>query len=362
MKNRTATAIPPLVVFWFFLGALPGHAQEQRLQLWSIVERIRAADLVCAGRVEAVRPTATTTYIRGQRYRDLIADVSIDTVFVGEHETAMLSLVWKGWWPESGGYLYGGPPLAEYREGQRYLLFLRREAPAVFVPLDPFHKTELELAAAPAAGPLLPQADEVVRRRAIAAELAAWVRTLPDGFMSYEHVRWIAELLGKNAEPILQEFLHHSRPDVRVVSAEALVRLDLPVEPQVLLELLGNREYPYSVRGGAARLLGELRVAEARTLLESVAASDEHPQLRGDAFYALRELADRESVPVLVPLLDDPSEEIRFGAAGVLLAIATGKVIARDILKAHEAEIFSGLRSWAQGGLPPDVDRILQAY
>lgn len=356
MKSRFLTGALILL-----LPVNPAAAQEEPPKLYSLLSRIDRADVVCAGRVEAVRPTTTFIYPYAVRHRKILVDVTIDTVFKGQLDHDFLTLAFYRWAPESGGYAGSGPPRHTYREGRRYLLFLRRELPAVFVPLHPTRRTEIELVPIPAAKSLASEHDDASRRLAIAEEFMARLRMFPaQAYVGDNYVMWLEELLDTEAEPFLRELLDHPNSQLQVEAAETLVRRALPVSPQMLLNLLADQQKPYWARGRVARLLGELKIGQARILLERIALEETEMQLRQDALYALRELADLRSVPNLIQLLEDPSEDIRTWAVGVLLTIATGKVLALDIIQAHQVEIIPALKRWAEGGLPPNVERFLQ--
>jgi len=348
-----------------FALALPLCAEEDPPHLWSILWRIQHSEVVAAGRVEAVRQTNTYAYRGSTRYQDVVVDLSVDTVFYGELEGDFLSLVIRRIAPEpkrSGawGYLYTGPPLAEYRVGRRYLVFLRRELPEVFVPLDPVQLTEIELSYKFSLAPLSADADESARRQAIADELMQRLRTMTAEEVDYSSIAFIRELLNQDAEPLLRELLQHPQARFRINAAEWLHQLVLPVPPISLIAVLANPAESHWERASAARLLGTLQALEARPLLQQLALTAQETNLQEAALYGLRELEDPGDPRPLLPLLDHPDENIRYMAASLLLKAATGTVISIDVQRAYEGQIASALKTWAAGGPAPDLTRFLQ--
>ena len=353
------------LIFLLSAAALPLCAEEEPPQLWSILWRVQHSDLVAAGRVVAERPTNTYSLRGTTHYRDVVVDLSVDTVFFGQLQGDSLSLVIKRIAPDpkrSGpwGYLYAGPPLAEYSVGRRYLVFLRRELPEVFVPLDPVQMTEIALSENGSARSLPAEADDSARRQAIAEELMQRLRAITSGEIEYNTMGLLVELLNQDAEPLLRELLRHSQPWLRINAAEWLHQLGLPVPPETLLAVVANPDESHWARAGAARVLGTLQASEARPLFQHLALTAQESNVQEAALYGLRELDDPGDPRPLLPLLDHPDENIRYMAAGVFLKAATGTIISVDAHRAHESEVITALKGWAAGGPTPDLTRYLQ--
>jgi HEAT repeat protein len=106
--------------------------------------------------------------------------------------------------------------------------------------------------------------------------------------------------------------------------AENLERIGpLAVEP--LTELLGTEECRAQVL--AARILGNLRVREARPALCEAALRRQNPDLRAQATLALGKIGDPEDIPTMLEAAADESWPVRAQAANALEMIGASSTI-----------------------------------
>ncbi|HEY3176474.1 MAG TPA: HEAT repeat domain-containing protein [Candidatus Polarisedimenticolia bacterium] len=125
-------------------------------------------------------------------------------------------------------------------------------------------------------------------------------------------------------------------PQVRKYLIIALERLGSPEGGPAIIEALGDSDP--EVRLHAARALGTLGdVAGAAGPLTGL-LDDEDPAIRKVAIHALGRTHDPAAIPALLPLLEDPAEEIRWNAALALAVLGDGSgvgVISRMIDRSH---------------------------
>jgi len=129
-----------------------------------------------------------------------------------------------------GGFGYSGPPLADFRPGKRYLVFLRRARSGWEVAM-PVYAIEEELAAAPPRGSICDLLQAPLRQRyhELAEELedAALALPAPPPGMTGEATLYfpsVFDLLGGCAEPFYYRFLSSPSPEPR---SEASTWLEL---------------------------------------------------------------------------------------------------------------------------------------
>ena len=77
-----------------------------------------------------------------------VARVRIDRVFQGSRVEELQFTWFRYHTTTMGGMVYSGPPLADFRPHQRYLIFLKHKISAWVVPM-PLYALEIELAPVP---------------------------------------------------------------------------------------------------------------------------------------------------------------------------------------------------------------------
>ena len=109
-------------------------------------ERLRMSDLVVAGTIEDTRKAGSRT-VDGVNVTANGARLRADRVFEGSVRERELRFTWFAlrFNTTGEGYAYSGPPLAGFRPGHRYLVFLRRALSGWEVAM-PVYAIEVELA------------------------------------------------------------------------------------------------------------------------------------------------------------------------------------------------------------------------
>jgi hypothetical protein len=134
---------------------------------------LRISDLVVSGAIYKIIQAGNRT-VDGTRVTANLARLHVDRVFGGNCTERALRFTWfTPLFETTGkGFVYSGPPLADFRQGRRCLVFLRRARSRWEVAM-PVYAIEVELAAAPPPGSLRDLSQAPVRQRyqALAEEL-----------------------------------------------------------------------------------------------------------------------------------------------------------------------------------------------
>ena len=185
-------------------------------------ERLRISDLVVSGTIEET-VQAGNRIVDGTKVTANVARFRVDRVFQGNAAERELRITWFTlYWEMTGkGFAYSGPPLADFRPGKRYLVFLRRARPGWQVAM-PVYAIEVELAATPRHGLNcdLSQAPLWERYQELAEELEDYALSLPapPPGMTGEAASYfpsVFDLLGGCAEPFYNRFLSSPSPELR---------------------------------------------------------------------------------------------------------------------------------------------------
>jgi hypothetical protein len=198
-----------------------------------IRDRLRMSDLVVTGKIEDTLETGIRT-VDGTVVAAHIAQVRLDRVFQGNAAGEKLQFAWFSLHAATagGGFAYSGPPLADFRPGKRYLVFLKRARTGWEVAM-PVYAMQEELAAAPPNGALrdLSQAPLRQRYRELAEELenAALTQPVPPPGMTGEAASYFSsvfDLLAGCAEPFYRRFLSSPSAELRGAASSwlALIR------------------------------------------------------------------------------------------------------------------------------------------
>lgn len=338
-----------------FLG-ISAAGDDPPLAYLGLDQRLSYSDLVCSATIMDTSRTRETLAANSSVTRENLARADVDSVFKGQLTSAMITFRWYSWPAGPGGYVYAGPPLADLRSGRRYLLFLRGDDATGWRVTVPMYQLEIPLASQPAANAHF-RLDasgfaDADRNRQLAEELAAAARFVePQGDTAdvYSYFAWIAQLLGKQAIPVLRPFLESANTLLRYFAADRLAHLNDGAGRDILLAILMSQNLDSWMRANAAEDLGKVHARDALPDLEKFATDDPEPAVRDGALRGIGELGDPSSYGVLVRALDDPVEETRLLAAGVLEKIVYGKIYAGDIIKAHEEEIIAAWKAWSAG-------------
>jgi hypothetical protein len=185
-------------------------------------ERLRMSDLVVTGTIQETFRAGSRT-VEGTEVNAHAAHVRVDRVFQGNAAGDKFRFTWFTLhMPTTGrGFVYSGPPLADFRPGKRYLIFLKRTRSGWEVAM-PLYAIEEELTATPHRGALgdLSQVPLQQRYQEIAEELenAALAQPVPPPGMTGEAASYfpsIFDLRGGCAEPFYRRFLSSLDPQLR---------------------------------------------------------------------------------------------------------------------------------------------------
>jgi hypothetical protein len=185
-------------------------------------ERLRMSDLVVSGAIEGTIREGSRR-VDGTEVTTNVAHVRVDRVFQGKATGGMLRFTWFSLYmvTTGGGFAYSGPPLADFRPGKRYLIFLKRARSGWTVSM-PVYAIDAELAAAPPRGALrnLSQVPLQQQYQDLAEELEGAALALPASppEMTGEaatYFPWVFDLLGGCAEPFYRRFLSSPSRELR---------------------------------------------------------------------------------------------------------------------------------------------------
>ena len=187
------------------------------------------SDLVVSGTIEETFPAGTRT-VDSTKVTAHIARVRVDRVFQGSTTREMLGFVWftLRMATTGKGVAFSGPPLADFRLGNRYLIFLKKARSGWEVAM-PVYALEDVLAARPPNGALrdLSQVPTRQRYQEVAEELenAALAQPVPPPGMTGEAESFFSsvyDLLGGCAKPFFRRFLSSPSPELRSVASDWL--------------------------------------------------------------------------------------------------------------------------------------------
>jgi HEAT repeat protein len=169
--------------------------------------------------------------------------------------------------------------------------------------------------------------------------------TVIDSVM-YTVIDSLVKIAKREGVSVLLEFVEHPQREVRDIVTDALLKTISEVEVSFLTRLIKHTEYE-DVRVFSVKALGSIfsesvniEVAEVneihRILLESSRESDS--RLRGSIATTLGYMNLRESIPGLIELMKDPTQNVRQKAGFALLSMAEKRT---ESLACYQADIFS---------------------
>ena len=146
--------------------------------------------------------------------------------------------------------------------------------------------------------------------------LTEYLVKLTDKKSSYYTARILGNIGNIRAVPALEEALYSENSEVRVASAEALVKINKKKFMPILLNALKEEEEEDSRRAAAYALvqLGDERSVPA--LIDSL--KDKGTYVRTNAANALGKIGDKRAVPALIEALKDEKPPVRSSAAKAL--------------------------------------------
>lgn len=178
-----------------------------------IRDRLKMSDVVVSGFITNTSSVAVES-VDGTELDAQTAHLHVDRTFKGKVASAAdLSFTWFRLHPKDGkGFAYAGPPLSNFEEGKRYLIFLKSEGDHWVVSL-PLYAIEVELGSTPPpyASPDVSGAAPFQRDSAIAEELEAAALAVPPPApgttgMAITYFSPIFDLLGGCAEDFYEQF------------------------------------------------------------------------------------------------------------------------------------------------------------
>ncbi len=191
-------------------------------------ERLRMASLVVSGTVQGTVRAGSRT-VDGTLVEANVAQLLSDRVFQGNFPSKKLRFTWFTLhWPRTAtGVIYSGPPLADFRPGRRYLIFLKRSRSGWEVAM-PVVGIEVELVTTPPADApwdlfQVPQQ----RYQELAQELENAAIALPappprmTGMASL-YFPSVFDLLEGCAAPFYRHFLSSPSPELRTEASRWL--------------------------------------------------------------------------------------------------------------------------------------------
>lgn len=191
-------------------------------------DRLRMSDLVVSGTIEWTS-LEEIRKVDGVEVTGNVAILRIDRVFQGNAPEERLPFSW--FTPHSArgmGYVWDGPPLANFCAGKRYLIFLKQTTSGWEVAM-PVYAIDVELAAGPPRGALRDLSQAPVERRyhELEEELenAAMALPAPPSRSTGKAVMYfpsVFDLLGACAESFYRWFLASPSPELRDEAAKWL--------------------------------------------------------------------------------------------------------------------------------------------
>jgi len=245
--------------FAICLSALAACAQEtppDRL-LPRITERKQYAEIVCSATVVETRTTGSPVRLQGKDRSRRIAVADVDHIFKGTLDRQRIEFKYYGYIPPKGVAEDVDILTANFRAGNRYIIFLKRMGSGLEVAVRPY---QMEIAIAPSAPH---NAGRNARTDVgLANELIYAIQSGITRFPS-RYFDWTEELIGREAVIRVQPFLSSSDPEVRYGAAWWLSfrKLDATVMNE-LRQAAQNQDVQEGERSGAKDRLRD--IAEGR--------------------------------------------------------------------------------------------------
>jgi hypothetical protein len=255
---ETALALAGLIVL------LPAPAQElaPNSYLPEIKDRERYSEIICSATIVKISPAGSAVKLQGEERSQWIAIASVDHVFKGMLVPKIIEFKYYGYMPPPGVAETLTPPMADFRPGIRYVLFLKRHDLGLEVSI-PDYMMEIQLAPQP---PTIYESHSEPDP-ALTKELLFAIQSAPAtiGRLADKYFSWTEELIGKQTIPLVEQFLSSSDPLVRYQAAWWLSfrKLDAAVVDE-LKKTSQDQNVEEWARSGASERLRDM--AEGRYL------------------------------------------------------------------------------------------------
>jgi hypothetical protein len=181
-----------------------------------IKERVRYSEIICSATILKISPAGSAIKLQGAERSQWVAVAGVDHVFKGTLVPKIIEFKYYGYIPPPGVAVTLTPPMANFRPGIRYVLFLKRHNLDLEVAI-PAYEMEIQLATQP------PTLDESNSKPdlVLAKELFFAIQSAPDtiGRSATTYFSWAEELIGKEAIPLVEPFLNAGDPLVRYQAA-----------------------------------------------------------------------------------------------------------------------------------------------
>jgi hypothetical protein len=212
VRTRHISAETSLAVVGL-IALLPARAQELAPNkfLPQFKERGRYSEIICSATIVKTSPAGSPIRLQGREVSQRTAVARVGHVFKGTLKPKIIEFKYYGYIPTPEL----SPPMADFRAGIRYILFLKRHDSDLEVPV-PAYQMEIELASTSKADYSMGTPE-----LALATELVSAIQSAPDtiGRIADKYFSWAEELIGKQTIPLVEPFLNSSAPLVRFQAA-----------------------------------------------------------------------------------------------------------------------------------------------
>ncbi len=193
------------VAVLFSLLVVGAHAQQPPFAYEpSLAKRISYSEIICSATILKTEKMGRKELIGGAERDEFIAEAEVGRVFKGTLRSPSVRFRYYDFGPYPTPDHFG-PPTAFFETGSRYVLFLKGDGQNLQVAV-PVWQMEIRLAPRPSSA-----ATSVSPSPAgIAEELFYSVRSKPKtlGRMATHYFSWAEEVIGKDAIPAVEPFLH----------------------------------------------------------------------------------------------------------------------------------------------------------
>jgi hypothetical protein len=279
---------------------------------------VQNSTAIVIGKVEYVSSTPQQGVLAGSPVpaKEYLARVSVDRVVKGAPDLLRtLNLHWTELLPTWGTAGYASPP-----DGRYLMLFLKPdELPNTYTLTSPYYPSVFASASARNRVDFEQSdvSDEQILHRVI-EEMGHFIESQDE--YGPERTRQLWQL-GMVEEPMVHEIaakvVHDSNPDVRGQAMLTLLRLKdssyLPMARKEILQAVNGSGSDVHVGNLILAITQEFPAFESLGVLKA-GAKTRNAALRRTIAYAARSTRSSASIPILLPLVDDPDDEVAWNA------------------------------------------------